>query len=101
MWLRRYLPQLPYFNRLILSPSPNTSVAHSHISPENVWPGVGTRGTAVTDLRPGGSAQFVDLSVGDKRTIAVVSESGYLPRDQSWWSLSRAATGVVVRPAAD
>jgi membrane-bound serine protease (ClpP class) len=78
-WLRRYLPHLPYFNRLILnatSGGPAASVLES--APGNAWPGVGTAGTAVTDLRPGGSAEFDDLSLGDRRTIAVVSESGYL-----------------------
>ncbi len=78
-WLRRYLPHLPYFSRLILTATTGGAIANSQeFPPGNAWPGVGTCGTAVTDLRPGGSAEFVDVSLGDKRAIAVVSESGYL-----------------------
>jgi membrane-bound serine protease (ClpP class) len=80
MWLRRYLPKLPYFNKLILTATSGGEIASAvNILPENRWPGVGTEGKAVTDLRPGGSAEFLDLSAGDARTIAVISESGYVP----------------------
>jgi membrane-bound serine protease (ClpP class) len=79
-WLRAYLPRLPYFNRLILTATSGGDVmAPSQIPPENNWPGVGTSGTAVTDLRPGGSAEFLDLSVGNARPVAVISETGYVP----------------------
>ncbi len=79
-WLRAYLPKLPYFNRLILTATSGGDVATaSQIPPDNSWPGVGTSGRAVTDLRPGGSAEFLDLSVGNARPVAVVSETGYVP----------------------
>jgi membrane-bound serine protease (ClpP class) len=78
-WLRAYLPSMPYFNRLILTATSGGDVATpSQIPPENNWPGVGTSGTAVTDLRPGGSAEFLDLSVGNARPVAVISETGYV-----------------------
>ena len=89
-WLRRFLPRIPFFNRLILTttsgetvdqnqrPVPPSSV--SVIDAANVWPGVGTRGKAATDLRPGGSAEFFDFARGDNRAIAVVSENGYVER---------------------
>ncbi len=80
MLLQKYLPHLPLFRRLILSTTSGGSVMKNSVDvlPENTWPGVGTSGVAVTDLRPGGSAEFLDLSVNDNRTIAVVSESGYV-----------------------
>jgi membrane-bound serine protease (ClpP class) len=79
-WLRSMLPKLPYFNRLILTTNsgdvPTRGAAE--VAPENNWPGVGTTGVAVTDLRPGGSAEFPDLGIDDVRTVGVVSESGYV-----------------------
>jgi len=84
-WLRRFLPKLPYFNRLILtatsggtavnlgqSNSPGPAVAE----PADRWPFVGTIGRAVSDLKPGGSAQFPYAD--DTRTTAVISDSGYV-----------------------
>jgi len=82
MWLRRYLPKLPYFHRLILtatSGGPASGASPADLPPGNVWPGVGTEGRAVSELRPGGQAEFLDLSLGDVRTIGVISESGYVP----------------------
>jgi membrane-bound serine protease (ClpP class) len=79
-WLRSFLPKLPYFNRLILTATSGGPVANntSTVAPENAWPGVGTSGVATTDLRPGGSAEFLDLSLGDSRPVAVISETGYV-----------------------
>jgi membrane-bound serine protease (ClpP class) len=75
MWLRQYLPKIPYFKHLILPPVNNAPDA---LLPTNSWPGVGTEGTALSDLRPAGSAQFADL-IGETRTVAVTSETGYVP----------------------
>jgi membrane-bound serine protease (ClpP class) len=79
-WLRSFLPKLPYFNRLILTTTSGNELMQNStvVAPENNWPGVGTAGVAVTDLRPGGSAEFLDLSINDKRPVAVVSETGYV-----------------------
>jgi len=81
VWLSRYLPALPYFGRLILtttSPTPGPTVASATPSAGPSWPLVGATGVAITDLRPGGTAQFPDPATGDYRIAPVVSESGYL-----------------------
>ena len=109
-WLKRYLPQTPYFNRLIL-PEPTDGPAAAAVSPaaagphvppvvvppvpglvptavaapEDRWPFVGTVGQAVSDLKPGGSVRFPYAD--DTRVAAVVSQSGYV----------RAGAKVVVR----
>jgi membrane-bound serine protease (ClpP class) len=84
-WLRRYLPKLPYFNRLILTATSGGQAANSAqtnipgpavAEPADRWPFVGTVGRAVSDLKPGGSAQFPYAD--DTRTTAVISESGYI-----------------------
>lgn len=78
MWLRRFLPGIPYFNRLILTATTGngpTTAAPRHA--QELWPFIGTVGVSSTDLRPGGSAEF---PYGDgKRLAAVVSVSGYVP----------------------
>jgi len=82
VWLSRYLPTLPYFSRLVLtttSPTPGPLVATTTPSAAPTWPLVGAEGIAITDLRPGGSAQFPDPATGDYRIADVVSESGYVP----------------------
>ena len=101
--LRPLLPRLPYFNRLILTTVSGNDPPLRHsaeVRPENAWPGVGTAGVAVTDLRPGGSAEFLDLASGDNRTVAVVSEAGYV--DAGAKLVVREARGnrIVVRPLA-
>jgi membrane-bound serine protease (ClpP class) len=88
MWISRFLPRLPYLNRLILSttsPSPmpagampDAATDFSSVATEP-WPAIGTIGVAITDLRPGGSAQFPDPVTGDTRITDVVSESGFVP----------------------
>jgi membrane-bound ClpP family serine protease len=78
LWLRRYLPKIPYFNGLILTTTAGdnaipTSVTHV----KDHWPFIGTVGVSMTELLPGGSAEF---PFGDeKRTANVVSVSGYIP----------------------
>jgi hypothetical protein len=94
VWLQRYLPKLPYFNKLILTTvSGNVAVNQSDVAGavEAVsWPAVGSRGKAMTDLRPGGTAAFLDPAINDLRGTDVISESGFL----------RAGTAVVVREAS-
>ena len=99
--LRPLLPRIPYFRRLILTTVSGNDLPLMHSSdvrPENAWPGVGTAGVAMTDLRPGGSAAFQDLSTGDSRTVAVVSEAGYVTAGSKL--VVRAARGnrITVRP---
>src|SRR4051794_9049912 len=81
-WLQRYLPKLPYFNRLILT-TPDGGVASIDTTiPGSVqviaWPALGSRGRAMTDLRPGGSAAFHDDTIGDAPITDVTSASGFV-----------------------
>jgi len=79
MWLSRYLPSLPYFNRLVLTattggPPRPTDTGHGPAGPV-----VGAGGRAVSDLRPGGLAEFADGTAGDRRVVSAVAESGFIP----------------------
>jgi len=82
MVMSRYLPRMPYFNRLIL-----TTTSGQRPTGESVpvldgiasWPPPGAIGRAVSELRPGGSAEFFDPAISDTRITSVISESGYLP----------------------
>jgi membrane-bound serine protease (ClpP class) len=88
-WLQKYLPSLPYLNKLILS-GPSGAIDSTVVTGSTdtaTWPLVGAIGKAVTDLRPGGSASFFDASLADARMTDVVSDSGFV----------RAGTEVVVR----
>lgn len=79
IWLRRYLPSIPYFRRLILTATTgNTAeLATAPRARQDAWPFVGSVGIAVTDLRPGGSVEFPYAD--STRPAAVVSISGYIP----------------------
>jgi membrane-bound serine protease (ClpP class) len=91
VWLQRYLPSMPYLNKLILTGG-ETAVTQpaSEFAPSPAWPAVGAKGKAVTDLRPGGSASFFDDDIADARIADVVSDSGFV----------RAGAEVVVRETA-
>ena len=99
VWLRSFLPKLPYFNRLILTTNSGDVPSHgsAEVAIENTWPGVGTTGVAVTDLRPGGSAEFPDLGINDVRTVGVVSESGYVAAGTQLVIRESRGTRIVVR----
>ena len=56
--------------------SPRAALPRSHR--KTTGPALAPTGVAVTDLRPGGSAEFPDLGIEDVRTVGVVSESGYV-----------------------
>ncbi len=101
-WLRRYLPKLPYFNRLILTTTVGGSESASvgsltNIDPMDERPGIGAAGKALTDLRPGGSAEFTDAG-GGRHIIGVVSDSGFVPHGASIVVREVAGSRVVVRP---
>ena len=101
--LRPVLPRLPFFNKLILTTvsGGDPPLRHSaDVRPDNLWPGVGTTGQAVTDLRPGGSADFLDLASGDHRTVAVISESGYVDAGSKLVVREARGNRIVVRPTA-
>ena len=84
-WLNRFLPRMPLLNRLILTTSSAGSSApaanHPAAATSEVslrWPPRGAMGKAISELRPGGTAEFFDPTIADKRIAFVVSESGYL-----------------------
>ena len=89
-WLNKYLPKMPYFNRLILTGVTGDVAAALAESPTETGPAVGDIGVAVSELKPGGSVRFVTESYPDGRVAAVISESGWLP----------AGTNVIVREVA-
>ena len=101
MWLRRYLPSIPYFRKLILTATTGNTAAlpaPGDKPPRETWPFIGTVGVAATDLRPGGSVQF---PYGDTtRPSAVVSTTGYLPQGTKVIVEEIQGSSVRVRPVA-
>lgn len=103
-WLSRYLPKVPYFNKLILTA---TSGGGANLDGQNlaqsepllVWPRVGMTGTAITDLYPGGAASFTDDSLNDTRIVDVISESGYIDAGTKIVVREAEGTRVIVRKA--
>jgi membrane-bound serine protease (ClpP class) len=77
LWIQRYLPKLPYVNKLILM-TPQGAVEAVDQPTAAPWPVLGSIGTAVTDLRPSGTAEFADETIGDVRSAEVVSDSGFV-----------------------
>ena len=100
MWIRRYLPKLPYLNRLVLQSAtgPVTAGAPAGAVTTEAWPFVGTVGRAVSDLKPGGSAEFPYAD--DKRITAVVSDSGFVAAGTKLAVREVHGNRVVVRPIA-
>ncbi|MBC7785286.1 MAG: hypothetical protein H7144_15735, partial [Burkholderiales bacterium] len=102
LWLRQYLPKLPYFSRLILNTTAGattTTAVGSAPAGEaaDVWPFIGTFGLAVSDLRPGGSAEFPYAD--DKRVAAVVSEGGFIRAGTRLAVREVRGSRIIVRPA--
>ncbi len=90
MWISRYLPALPYFNRLILGATTGavaTGPTDPTRDPADDFPAIGATGSAVTDLRPGGTIEIADEPAGLTRRLDAVCDSGFVP----------AGAGVVVR----
>ncbi len=101
--LRKYLPKLPLFNRLILTtiagdigrsnPLPGApAVDHG-----SFWPAVGAYADAVSDLKPGGSASFYDPTIADVRVLSVISATGYISRGAKLVVLQNNDNRVLVR----
>ena len=101
-WLRHYLPRLPYFNRLILTTTVGSESGMvgslTNIDPSELAPAVGVTGTAMTDLCPGGSAQFRDAA-GGTHVVSVVCDSGFVTRGTPLVVREVAGNRIVVRPA--
>jgi membrane-bound serine protease (ClpP class) len=103
LWLSRYLPAIPYFRRLVLTAvtgdihhSATTDPADNTAS----WLIPGTHGKAVSDLLPGGLAEFADIAAGDRRVISVVAEAGFIPTGSPVTVLESRGSYVIVRSAA-
>jgi membrane-bound serine protease (ClpP class) len=99
IWVRKYLPKLPYLNRLVLQgPTPATAGVPVDGPPvtSETWPFIGTVGRAVSDLKPGGSAEFPYGD--DRRATAVVSDSGYVTAGTKLVVREVQGNRVVVRP---
>lgn len=99
-WLSRYLPKMPYFNRLVLeAPGDSATVGAAPASgTSTAWPTVGMRGTVVADLRPGGLAEFFDETTNDRRTVDVVCDCGYVSRGTAVIVRQIEGNRIVVRP---
>ena len=100
-WLRRYLPKLPFFNRLILTATAGGGRADAAAvpglqDPNDVWPFAGTVGVATTDLKPGGEAEFPYAD--DRRATSVVSDSGFVEAGTKLVVREARRFRVVVRP---
>jgi membrane-bound serine protease (ClpP class) len=93
--VRRFLPKMPIFHRLILATPPGAPVAAPGTDPNDVWPFAGTVGIAVSDLRPGGSAEFPYADA--RRTTAVVGD-GYIEAGTKVAVIEARGNRVVVRP---
>ena len=105
-WLRRYLPRLPYLNRLILTTvsgdihaADNTVTAPMQQIGDRFVPAVGAFADAVSELRPGGSASFYDPTIADVRVLSVISAAGYVARGQKLVVLDNSDNRILVRPA--
>jgi membrane-bound serine protease (ClpP class) len=101
MWLRKYLPKLPYFNRLILTTTTgNLDAGAAQLGGAAEWtfqPIVGALGEAVTDLRPGGTASFYDPAIADVRVFSVISGTGYVHRGSKIVILENKDNRIIVR----
>jgi len=98
VWLRKYLPKLPYFNKLILSSPVGTFTSVGESSETAAWPQPGARGRTETDLKPGGSATFIDPAAGDRRLFSVVSDRGYVSAGEEVVVQESGGGRLVVRP---
>jgi membrane-bound serine protease (ClpP class) len=101
MWLRRYLPRLPYLNRLILNTTTGNLEDRSVTSIDRgveYRPVVGAVGETLSELKPGGSASFYDPITGDVRVFSVISDVGYVPRGTKIAVRNTGDNRIVVRP---
>jgi membrane-bound serine protease (ClpP class) len=98
IWMNHYLPRIPYFNRLILTNVSGGGKAPTAPAPP-AWPAVGSVGLAVTELKPGGTVEFFDPGIADRRSASVVSESGFVPQGSKVIVREVANNHIVVRMA--
>jgi len=96
----RYLPSVPYFNRLVLQGAVgSTPEAGTTTSTIASWPSIGAKGEAVSDLRPGGTAMFSSGDSARFATADVVSDRGFVNKGTALVVTEVHGNRVVVRPA--
>jgi membrane-bound serine protease (ClpP class) len=101
MAFRKYLPNMPYFNRLILTTTSGNiheGGERSEMHLADYRPVPGAIGEALSELKPGGSATFFDPVSGEPRVFSVISDVGYIPRGTRIAVRTNADNHVVVRP---
>ena len=100
--LSRYLPQIPLLNQMVLHPpgaAPEEEQDEPRLKPElqeereGLLSLVGSRGEALSDLRPAGKAEI------DGRFLHVVSDGPYIARGTAIEVVSVAGNRIVVREA--
>jgi len=110
----RFLPSVPYFNRLILTttvgstPEPINAVSMNGERGQGtrlgaqlglpMGPQLGQTGEVVTDLRPGGTAMFSEQATGGFSTADVVSDRGFVSKGEAVVVTEIHGNRVVVRP---
>lgn len=91
--IARYLPHIPFANRLMLpAPDEETSDAAATLPPASSPSLLGAIGTAVTELRPAGRACFGD------EYIDVTAETGYVDTGKRVQIIEIDGLRVVVKP---
>jgi membrane-bound serine protease (ClpP class) len=99
--LSRILPSTPLLNRLIITATsgnrPTAGPSNVSASVPDRWPPPGAVGTAVTELKPGGSAEFFDPVISDKRVAFVISASGFVAQGTEVVVREFSGPSVVVR----
>ena len=88
--IARFLPKVPYANRLMLSP-PSEQVSRDLPGGEEAANLLGAIGTANTALRPAGVVRF-----GDK-LVDVVSDGGFIPAGTRVQVFAVEGTRIVVK----
>ena len=106
MWLRKHLPKLPYFKRLILTATTGNldqpaAFSSSNDALSSFRPIVGALGEALSELKPGGSATFYDSAIADVRVFSVISGAGYIPQGSKVVVLDNRDNRIIVRPEPD
>lgn len=99
--LARWLPHTPLLRRLVLTATSGATTLDARNAPAILpsWPAVGAIGTAVTELRPGGTAAFHDPALGDVRQVDVLSDSGYIAVGTKIVAYTVAVDHITVRQA--
>lgn len=105
--LARYIQRVPLFSKLVLTATVGGGQADTDYAAEDPtavasipWVTLGATGTTLTDLRPGGTAQFHDPALNGVRNLDVVCDSGFIPAGSSVLVHEIQGSTVVVRKMA-